>query len=160
MLDGRPDLGLAPTTETFATAYQQLVDELERALWLDESGAVTDAYQAYQEACDQALADPQVAQRVAVALQDLTGALGGALERPEARALVEQAAEGYLRDIGAAWSDLHAGEDAVEALLAVATGMATLAWLFGLGSNALIAPFGAPVSGLGAGWPAASNGHA
>src|SRR3712207_2624839 len=162
MLDGPSDLGLASTAETFAAAYQRLVEDLERALWLDESGAVSDAYQAYPGACDQALADPQVAQRVSVALQDLTTALGRALERPEARALVEQAAEGYLRDLGAAWNDLHAREDAVDGLLAVATGMTTLAWLFGLGSSALVAPFRS-ASGLGSpgSSPAAStNRHA
>jgi hypothetical protein len=157
MLDGPPDLGLASTAETLAAAYQRLVEDLERALWLDESGALTDAYQAYQDACDQALADPQVAERVSVALQELTTALGRAIERPEARALTEEAAEGYLRDVGAAWSDLHAREDSVEALLAVANGMTTLAWLFGLGSSALIAPFGAPASGLGGSWPAAAD---
>jgi hypothetical protein len=161
MLDGNPDLGPTSTAEMFADAYGRLVEDLERALWLDESGAVVDAYQAYQDACDQALADPLVAQRVSVALQDLTTALGAALERPEARALVEQAAEGYLRDLGAAWAGLHAREDTVENLLAVATGMTTLAWLFGLGSTALVAPFGVPATGLGGAWsPAASNGHA
>src|SRR5262245_30564397 len=159
MLDGNPDLGPAPTAEMFAAAYQRLVDDLERALWIDESGAVADAYQTYQDACDQALADPQVAQRVSLVLQDLTTALGRALERQEARAMVDEAADSYLRDVSAAWTGLHAGKNAVEGLLAIATGMTTLAWLFGLGSSALIAPFGAPPSGLGAAGSVSSNGY-
>lgn len=156
MLDS-PDPGTTVPADTFSTAYQHLVEDLERALWLDESGAVVDAYQAYTDACEQALADPQVQQRVTSALADLTAALGRALERSDARALVEDAAASYVREVGAAWPDLHPREDGVEALLAVATGMTTLAWLFGLGSTGLVTPFGLAGGGLG-GWGATSNG--
>ncbi len=141
MIDGRSDLGLAGA-DTFTTAYAHLVEDLERALWQDETGAVIDAYQTYTNACEQALADPHVQQRVTNALEDLTAALSRALERPGARAAIDEAAAAYVLEVGAAWPQLHPDEHGVEALLALATGMTTLAWLFGLGSSGLVSPFG------------------
>src|SRR6266702_4144233 len=130
MLDGGFETGLSAPADAFVGAYQRLVEDLERALWYDETGNISDAYQEYTDACEQALADPTVYQRVTGALQRLTEALNQSLERREARTMVEEAASAYMRDIGEAWPRLHPDEDGVESLLAVATGVTTLAWLF------------------------------
>jgi hypothetical protein len=140
MFDVHSDLGVT-AGEPFAAAYQRLLAALESA-WPDDAQAVASAYQGYTGACEQALADPRVQQQVTAALSELTSVLGQARARPEARALVDEAARSYIDEVGAAWSELRADEAGVEALLALATGMTTLAWLFGLGSNTQVAPFG------------------
>src|SRR5690606_24061621 len=115
--------------------------DLEAALWQDEDG-LAEAYQEYTDAYSEALSDPRVSERVSAALQRLTDALGRSMERPSTRPAVERAATDYLREVGDAWPALRASESDVEALVAVATGMTTLAWLFGLGASGLVTPFG------------------
>lgn len=140
MFDVHSDLGVTGA-DPFESAYERFIAALESA-WPDESQTVANAYQAYTSACEQALSDPLVQDQVSAALNELTDALSYARGRPEARALVDEAARSYLNEVGAAWSELRPDEQGVEALLALATGMTTLAWLFGLGSSPQVTPFG------------------
>jgi hypothetical protein len=140
-LGDHPDIGVASPAGDLASAYQRLLADLETALWYDDD-QVAEAYREYTDAHAQALSDPLVSERVSRALDRLTAALALSLERGEARAAVERASADYLRDVGDAWPRLRASESEVESLTAVATGMTTLAWLFGLGASGLITPFG------------------
>ena len=155
MFDDARDIAIAPTASPFAAAYERLVGDLERALWYDDAGQVDSAYQEYTDACAQALSDPFVSERVARALRRLTEALDQALAGRDARALVDDAATRYLNDVGSAWPALDGRPGEVESLVAVATGMTTLAWLFGLGASGFVSPFaahdlfGAPASSFG-----------
>lgn len=161
-LGDHSDSGVTSSAGHFAAAYQRLLAELESALWYDDGGRVDSAYQELTDAYAQALADPQVSERVSAALQRLTDALGQTLDREAARSAVEQAAAQYLREVGEAWPHLRASEADAEALVAVATGMTTLAWLFGLGAAALVAPFASTdlfaTNGGGGRWTTAVGG--
>jgi hypothetical protein len=142
MFEDPRDIATATSASPFANAYERLSADLEQALGYDDAGHVSDAYQEYTDACAEALADPAISERVNRALERLTGSLEQALARQGARARVEDAAAGYLDDVGAAWPELEAREGEVESLVALATGMTTLAWLFGLGAAGAITPFG------------------
>src|SRR5437870_621862 len=142
MFDGQSDSGLATPATSFVLAYERLLEDLERALWYDDAGNVVDAYQEYTDSYREALSDPIVYQQVAGALQRLTEALSRALEPTEARTQVEEAVARYLDEVGSGWSQLRGGSRDLESLVAVATGMATLAWLDGLGSSGFVSPFG------------------
>jgi hypothetical protein len=144
MYDVSRPLGVTAAAPTFAAAYQRLLDDLEQALWYDDSGNVVGAYEEFTEAYAEALADPAVYQRVSGALQRLSDALADSLQREGARARADEAARHYLRSIGEAWPDLTPEAESLEALMAVATGMTTLAWIYGLGASGLLAPFGSP----------------
>jgi hypothetical protein len=161
-LGDHSDSAVTSSAGDFAAAYQRLVAELEAALWYDDGGRVDAAYQELTDAYSRALADPQVSERLNGALQRLTDALGQALDREAARSAVEQAAAQYLREIGEAWPHLRAREGDAEALVAVATGMTTLAWLFGLGAAGLVAPFASTdlfaTNGGGGSWTTAVGG--
>ena len=160
MFDDARDIAIAPTASPFAAAYERLVADLERALWYDDAGQVDSAYQEYTDACAQALSDPFVSERVARALKRLTDALDQALAAHDARALVDEATTRYLNDVGTAWPALDGRPGEIESLVAVATGMTTLAWLFGLGTSGFVSPFashdlfGAPATTFGGSPPA------
>src|SRR5581483_4956763 len=156
MFDGQTE-SVAPAATTFVLAYQRLLEDLERALWEDGAGNVTAAYEEYTGAYAEALSDPLVYQRVSSALQGLAEALARVLERADARGLVDEAVSRYLEDVGAAWPELRAGPQDLESLLAVATGMTTIAWLRGAGSSGLVGPFGSSDL-LGGATPATSFG--
>src|SRR3954447_13639895 len=106
MLDTLPDVGLSFPADTFLVAYQRFVEDLERALGIDEAEGVAHAYQAYARVCEEALSEPHVQQRVTSALGDLTAALNRALEHPSARAAIDEAATSYLHEVGGAWAEL------------------------------------------------------
>jgi hypothetical protein len=142
MFEDPRDVATATPASPFAVAYERLTADLEQALWYDDAGHVSDAYQEYTDACAEALSDPAISERVNRALQRLTGTLEQALARHDARARVDDAAAGYLSDVGAAWHELERQRGDVESLVALATGMTTLAWLFGLGTTGPITPFG------------------
>jgi hypothetical protein len=142
VFDEQSESQLVAPAKSFVAAYERLLDDLERALWYDDAGNVVDAYQEYTDAYAEALSDPLVYQRVAGALERLTDALRRALERLDAREQVDGAVARYLEDVGSAWPSLLQSRE-LDSLVAVATGMATLAWLNGLGSSGLVSPFGA-----------------
>jgi hypothetical protein len=164
MFDAQTEHGLAPTTP-FVLGYQRFVEEIERALWDDGAGNVSEAYQEYTNAYAEALADPMVYQRVASALQRLTDALAEALERAETRSLIDESVGRYLEDVGASWPELRGDAGDLESLVALATGATTIAWLRGLGASGLVGPFGAidllaPEAPQSWSSPAAGDGYA
>jgi hypothetical protein len=144
MFGDQSGVGVGAPASPFVAAYQRLVGELEGALWYDDAGQLAEAYQQYTDASGRALADPVVAQEVSRALERLTAALARVMEHTDARPALDAAATRYLREIGEAWPQLRARETDLEALVAIATGMTTLAWLFGLGASGLVSPFGSP----------------
>jgi hypothetical protein len=73
----------------------------------------------------------------------LTEVLNRALENSEVRGLVQEAAAEYLRLLREAWPRLTSENPDSEAFAAMATGMTTLAYLYGLGNDGFVDYLGA-----------------
>jgi hypothetical protein len=137
MFEGHSDIGVAAQASPQAAAHQGLLERLEQLLPSQDFADATEAYEEYADAYAQAVSDPLVSQRIAGASQRLADALSRALEDGQVRSRVIDAATEYLRLIEEAWPRLTGEDPDSEAFAAVATGMTTLAYLFGLGNDGL-----------------------
>src|SRR6266567_2362117 len=133
MVNGQSGVGVAAQARPQAAAYQALLDQLERVLPPQDFTDATEAYEEYVDAYAQAVSDPLISQRVTSASQRLADVLNRVLDDSQVRGMVQEATAEYLRLIGEAWPALTAEDP--EAFAAVATGMTTLAYLYGAGSN-------------------------
>ena len=143
MVNGQSDIGVAAQASPQAAAYQALLDQLERVLPPQDFTEATEAYEEYADAYAEAVSDPRVRQRVASASQRLGDVLNQVLEDSQVRDMVHEATAEYLRLVGEAWPGLTTEDPDSETFAAVATGMTTLAYLYGLGSNGFADHWGA-----------------
>jgi hypothetical protein len=161
MVNGWSDIGVAAQASPQAAAYQGLLDQLERVLPPQDFTDATEAYEECVDAYAQAVADPLISQRVTSASQRLADVLNRVLDDSQVRGKVHEATTEYLRLIGEAWPRLTTGDPDSETFAAVATGMTTLAYLYGMASPGfadlgVTSPF-APVTLAGSGSPQASS---
>lgn len=143
MDNGHSDIGVAAPASPQAAAYKGLLDQLEQVLPSQDFADATEAYEQYADAYAQAVSDPAIRQRVSSASQRLTEALNRALEDSQVRGTVQEATTEYLRLIEESWPSLTSEGPDGEAFTAVATGMTTLAYLYGLGRDDFIERLGA-----------------
>ena len=143
MVNGHSDIGVVAQASPQAAAYKSLLDQLQQVLPPQDFADATEAYKEYADAYAQMVSDPMVRLRATSASQRLTEVLNRALENSEVRGMVQDAAAEYLRLIGEAWPRLTSENPDSEAFAAMATGMTTLAYLYGLGSDGFVDHLGA-----------------
>jgi hypothetical protein len=134
MVNGQSDIGVAAQASPQAAAYQALLDQLERVLPPQNLTDATEAYEECVNAYAQAVADPLIRQRVTSASQRLADVLNRVLDDSQVRGMVHEATTEYLRQIGEAWPRLTTEDPDSQTFAAVATGMTTLAYLYGMAS--------------------------